>query len=75
MAATRTQIYLTADQRARLDEIREREGKTLAQVVRDAVDRYLEDERPNLAEALEATAGILPDLEVPSRDEWDRGYG
>ncbi|CAN5468428.1 hypothetical protein BH20ACT19_BH20ACT19_05240 [soil metagenome] len=75
MAATRTQIYLTADQRARLDAIRRREGKSLAQVVRDAVDAHVGRSSPSLAEVLEATAGTMPDLKVPSRDEWDRGYG
>lgn len=27
------------------------------------------------ATLLEETAGTMPDLEVPDRDEWDRGYG
>jgi len=75
MAAIRTQIYLTREQRTRLDELRRRGGKSLAEVIRQAVDEYLESPRNNLEAALEATAGALPDLEVPSRDEWDRGYG
>jgi len=75
MAATRTQIYLTEAQRERLDDIRRREGKSLAQVVRDAVDNYVERPDESVEEALAATAGALPDLEVPSREEWDRGYG
>ncbi len=74
--ATRTQIYLSAQQRERLDAIRRREGKTLAAVVREAVDRYVEGAPAMSAqEALDATGGTMPDLEVPSRDEWDRGYG
>lgn len=75
MAATRTQIYLTAEQRAQLESIRRRQGKSLAQVVRDAVDAHVERSGESVEEALAATAGALPDLEVPSRDEWDRGYG
>ena len=75
MAATRTQIYLTKRQRQRLDEIRRRDGRTLAEVIREAVDQYIENSGESIEEALEATAGMLPDLEVPSRDEWDRGYG
>ena len=39
MAATRTQIYLTPKQRERLDAIRGRDGRSLAAVVRDAVDQ------------------------------------
>jgi predicted transcriptional regulator len=75
MAATRTQIYLTEDQRAALDRIRKRKDLTLAAVVRDAIDDYLSREDVSLAEALDSTFGTMPDLEVPPRDEWDRGYG
>lgn len=77
MAATRTQIYLTKEQRAKLDALGKREKKTLAQLIREAVDRYLETE-PNAAERdriLAETFGAIPDLEVPPRSEWDRGYG
>lgn len=74
MASTRTQIYLTEEQRRRLDELSEREGKSLAQLIREAVDAYLGRRRPDLEEVMDATFGALPDLEVPSRDEWDRGY-
>jgi len=73
MAATRTQIYLTEQQRARLDALGRREGKALAELVRDAVDEYLEHAAPDAEEALGATFGALPALEVPPRDEWDRG--
>lgn len=75
MAATRTQIYLTTDQRKKLDEIGQRQGKTLAQLVRDAVDCYLEEVDPDIERRLAETFGSAPNLEVPSRDEWDRGYG
>jgi predicted DNA-binding protein len=73
MAATRTQIYLTSDQRTRLDALRRREGKPLAELVREAIDDYLAHAIPDAREALDATFGSLPDLAVPSRDEWDRG--
>ena len=72
MPATRTQIYLTEVQRAELDALRRRDGKTLAEVVREAVDAYLAVSGPNVQEALDATRGALPELEVPARDEWDR---
>jgi len=75
MAATRTQIYLTRQQRARLDEIRRREGLTLAELVRKAIDEYLENFAPSVADALRETAGALPDLDVPPREEWDRPRG
>lgn len=76
MPATRTQVYLTAQQREKIDELRRRDGRTLAEVVRAALDEYLAREAPpDLQAALDATFGTMPDLEVPSRDEWDRGYG
>jgi hypothetical protein len=75
MPSTRTQIYLTTEQRARLDALGKREGRTLAELVRRAVDAYLVRAAPDAGEALAATFGALPGLEVPSRDEWDRGRG
>jgi predicted DNA-binding protein len=75
MAATRTQVYLTRGQRDRLDEIRRRDGRTLAEVIREAVDQYIEQSGESIEEAWEATRGSMPELEAPSRDEWDRGYG
>jgi hypothetical protein len=73
MSATRTQIYLTPEQRRRLDAIGRREGKPLAALIREAVDAYLADSGPGPDQVLQATFGALPDLEVPSRDEWRRG--
>jgi hypothetical protein len=75
MSATRTQIYLTQEQRKKLDARARREDKTLAQLIREAVDHYLENEVGEPESVLTATFGALPDLEVPSRGEWDRGYG
>lgn len=76
MASTRTQIYLTKDQRAKLDALGRREEKTLAELIREAVDRYLEEQRRvDPRGALEATFGACPDIEVPDRAEWDRRLG
>jgi predicted DNA-binding protein len=72
MSSTRTQIYLTEEQRRRLDERGQREGRAMASLIREAVDRYLET-TPEADEALDGTFGSLPALEVPSRAEWDRG--
>lgn len=68
----RTQIYLTADQRARIDTRMRREGASLASVVREALEQYLADEVVDTDAALDATFGVAPDLAVPSREEWDR---
>ncbi len=74
MASTRTQIYLTREQRAKLDALAKREDKTLAQLIREAVDRFLEVEPPDRDEVLKRTFGIAPDFHVPSRSEWDRSF-
>ena len=73
MPATRTQIYLTEEQRRRLDARSRRTGAPLARLIRDAVDAYLVDDAPSLSAALDATYGTLPYLEIISRDEWERG--
>ena len=75
MSATRTQVYFTEDQRRRLDALAEREGKTLAQVVREAVDAYVAEAPADLEAVLDETFGSMRELEVPARSEWDRGYG
>jgi predicted DNA-binding protein len=73
MPSLRTQIYLTSEQRTRLDALRRREHRSLAELIRAAIDDYLAKAVPDTREALDATFGALPDLTVPSRDEWDRG--
>ena len=73
MAATRTQVYLTEEQRQRIDELAARRGLTLAAVVRLALDDFLEEAAPNPEAVLASTFGAAPDIEPPSRDEWDRG--
>jgi hypothetical protein len=73
MASTRTQIYLTDDQRRRLDARGRRTGAPLARMIREAVDAYLAEDRPDPDAALDEAFGSLPGLELPSRDEWDRG--
>jgi hypothetical protein len=75
MSATRTQVYFTQEQRRRLDARARREGKTLARVVRDAVDAYVAQEPSGLNVVLDETFGSMPDLDVPPRGEWDRGDG
>lgn len=72
MSSTRTQVYLTAEQRRKLDELSARSGATLAELVREAVDEYLTHRHVDLQAALDASFGSMPHLEVPARDEWDR---
>lgn len=72
MSATRTQVYLTADQRRRIDELTDAEGLTLAEVVRRALDAYLVPGRADAESSLTSTFGAAPDAGYPDRDEWDR---
>lgn len=72
MSATRTQVYLTEDQRRMIDEIARAEGVSLAEVVRRALDAYFRAER-DIAVELASTFGAAPDAATPTRDEWDRG--
>jgi predicted DNA-binding protein len=72
MPSTRTQIYLTDDQRKRLDVRGRRTGAPLARMIRDAVDTYLAEDEPDVQAALDETFGALPKLKVSPRSEWDR---
>lgn len=71
MAATRTQVYLTATQRRQIDELIARNGQSLAWVVREALDQYLA-EPTDRREAIDGTFGAIPGIAVPPRDEWER---
>ncbi|MGK2958950.1 MAG: CopG family transcriptional regulator [Acidimicrobiales bacterium] len=73
MSSTRTQVYLTEEQRARIDAITAADGVTLAEVVRRSLDAYLERELPDPRIALRDTFGVDTDIEPPDRSEWDRG--
>lgn len=74
MASMRTQIYLTDEQRRRLDERGRRTGAPLARMIREAVDGYLGDDAADVEAALDETFGKVPDLELPTRDEWEDAH-
>ena len=67
--ATRTHIYLTDEQRARLAERAKTTGVPMSQLIREAVDAFLASD-----DDLEATFGAAPGLaaRVPQRDGWSR---
>jgi Arc/MetJ-type ribon-helix-helix transcriptional regulator len=79
-AAIRTQVYLTQDQRNRIEELRAHDGRTLAEVIRAALDEYLatrgraaeETQRAETQRVFDETFGSMPDMEYPDREEWDR---
>jgi hypothetical protein len=72
MGDIRKEIHLTGEQHRKLEARARREDKTLATVIRDAVDAYVADDPPDVNRALAATFGVLPYLGVPARSEWDR---
>ena len=72
MAATRTQIYLTKEQRRLLDRATGATGLPMTEIVRRALDAYLHDDI-DAGPVLQSTFGVAPDASVPPRDEWDRG--
>lgn len=74
MSSLRTQIYLTRQQRDRLDEIVRREDRSLAEVIREAIDAFLGDKPAFDEDAwIAETFGAEPDLDLPSRKElWGR---
>ena len=73
----RTQIYLTERQRDELAAIARTAGKKQSELIREAVDRLIDQEGSSRREAvLREAAGIwkdrtdLPDFEA-TRAEWD----
>jgi predicted DNA-binding protein len=68
--AHRTQVYLTEEQRARVDQLAQRKHVTMAEIVRRALDAYLD-----MDDDFDATFGAARGVRamVPSRDEWARG--
>ena len=74
----RTQIYLTDKQRAEIAVIAKRMGKKQSEIIREAIDRLIEQSDKNKKNTvLREAAGIwknrddLPDFRT-MRSEWDR---
>lgn len=73
MGAQRTQIYLTEEQRARIDAECVRTGASLAEVIRAAIDEHLgRRSNEDYQRVLDETFGSIPDMPYPERSEWDR---
>ena len=75
----RTQIYLTEHQREELAVIARNTSRRQSELIREAVDRFIEDtSRHRREQVLQEAAGVwkgrsdLPDYEAV-RAEWDRG--
>jgi metal-responsive CopG/Arc/MetJ family transcriptional regulator len=57
----RTQIYLDDSQKDQLEKISRRTKSSMAELIRDAVDRYLEEERKSPDESFLNAFGIWKD--------------
>jgi len=74
----RTQIYLTRSQRDELAALAKVSGKKQSELIRDALDRFLQDEgQSRRMAALREAAGLWKDREdLPDfqdvRNGWDR---
>jgi metal-responsive CopG/Arc/MetJ family transcriptional regulator len=74
----RTQIYLTENQRNELATIAKADGKKQSELIRDAIDRLIDQEgRGHREFVLHKAAGIWKDrTDLPDfnsiRSEWDR---
>ena len=64
-------MYLTEDQRRKVDQLADAEGVTMAVIIRRALDQYQTDDT-DATTALAATFGAAPAASAPSRDEWQR---
>ena len=71
MPSQRTQVYLTAEQRQAIDARMKRDGKSLAWIVREALNEYLTPPMEEVEAALAETFGAIPDLKVAG-NEMDR---
>jgi metal-responsive CopG/Arc/MetJ family transcriptional regulator len=74
----RTQVYLTTEQVTALRSIAQRSGRKQSELIRDALDAFIEGGRDENADAvLSRVAGMwkdrsdLPDFSA-LRTEWDR---
>ena len=57
----RTQVYLTSEQKKALKIIAEQKNAPLAEVVREAVESYITEQKPSKSERLNKARGLWKD--------------
>jgi hypothetical protein len=68
MDSDMTPVFLAETQQDQLSDLGKRQGRSLDELVHEAIDTYLAGETQA---ALDATFGAAPGLQLPLRGEWD----
>lgn len=71
----RTQILLEVEQYERMKTIAERDGRSLASVIRDAIDAFLAQPRPDGESRLDRITAVADDPGSRGRDHDETLYG
>ncbi len=75
----RTQIYLTEEEKKKLQSLARRTGRKQSRLIREAIDQLLQDALPqNRRESMNQACGLWKDRDdLPDfyrlRAEWERG--
>lgn len=68
----RTQIYLTREQKKALKTIAAQKQTPLAEVVREAVEHYIAEQKPSAAERMEKANGLWKDRQELDSAAYER---
>lgn len=68
----RTQIYLTKEQKKALKTIATQKQTPLAEVVREAVEQYIAEQKPSTAERISKAKGLWKDRQDLNAAEYER---
>jgi hypothetical protein len=68
----KTTLYLTSDTQRRLRDAARTTGRPQAELVREAIERYLEDEKPPLPRSV--GMGSDEELTAANSEEWLRRH-
>jgi predicted DNA-binding protein len=68
----RTQIYLTREQKKALKTIATQKQTPLAEVVREAVEQYITEQKPSAAERINSARGLWKDRRDLNAADYER---